>query len=366
MTQTKPLPDHAYIFGFSLILEIGPARFEKITKEFSSPKEAWLAPEKELLEKGVDQKTANLFIQKRKEISLEKEFENFSKRPYYFITKKDSLYPSRLKEIKTAPYVLFCYGDIQLLAKKQLAVVGTRMPTSYGKTATEKICQGIINAGLLITSGMANGIDTIAHNVAMEMGSPTIAVLGEGFEQARKNFNFKKTMDDIVRSGGLIVSEYHPWARATKFTFPARNRIISGLSLGVLVIEAGEKSGSLITANCALEQNREVFAVPGSIFSSQSIGTNLLIKQGAQLVSSQNDILTALNFMPSSSKQTTLPQFENETEKTIYSLLTLEPSHIDALAKKCCLDPNNISAILSLMELRGIAKNIGGGMFIKQ
>lgn len=173
-------------------------------------------------------------------------------------------------------------------------------------------------------------------------------------------------MDDIVRSGGLIVSEYHPWARATKFTFPARNRIISGLSLGVLVIEAGEKSGSLITANCALEQNREVFAVPGSIFSSQSIGTNLLIKQGAQLVSSQNDILTALNFMPSSSKQTTLPQFENETEKTIYSLLTLEPAHIDALAKKCCLDSNNISAILSLMELRGIAKNIGGGMFIKQ
>jgi DNA processing protein len=364
--MSNSLPDIAYLLGFTLIAEIGPARFEKITKNCKTFQAAWEIPKTTLLKKGVDQKTIDVFCQKKNVIDLEKEYEKFKNSEYQLITKNSSEYPQQLREVKNAPYVLFCLGNVQLLSKKQIAIVGTRLPTEYGKIATTKICQGLANSGLVITSGMANGIDTIAHQTALEANCPTIAVLGEGFDQAQTKFHVKKTIEKIVSSEGLVVSEYHPCFRATRFTFPARNRIISGLSLGTLVVEAGEKSGSLITANCALEQNREVFAIPGNIFSSQSIGTNLLIKQGAQLVSSHNDVLICLQFIPSNSQSRPAPNFENETEKKIYTKLSLEPIHLDALAKKCDLPQTEIASTISMMELRGIVKNIGGGMFIKQ
>lgn len=366
MNENKNLSGSAYLLGFTLIPEIGPSRFEKITKNFPSLEKAWRASEKELLSKGIEEKTVSLFCQKRLSVGIEKEFEKFSKSGFLLISKDEPTYPERLKEISSAPYALFCHGNTDLLDKKQIAVVGTRIPTNYGKMATEKLCQGLANAGFVITSGMANGIDSIAHKSALEAGAPTIAVLGEGLALLARKFFAKKLMEEIVGAGGLIISEYHPSARATKFTFPARNRIISGLSLGTLVIEAGEKSGSLITANCALEQNREVFAVPGSIFSPQSMGTSLLLKNGAQPVTSANDILAAFQFAPLENLSAPPPNFESEIERTIYSQLTLEPIHIDILAKKCALGANEVSSTLSIMELRGIAKNIGGGMFIKQ
>lgn len=263
--------------------------------------------------------------------------------------------------------MLFYLGNIEVLKKKQLAIVGTRMPSKYGQMAAEKLAFEVSNAGLVVTSGLAHGIDSISHKAALSLANPTVAVLGSGLEIGLEGNRAKTLAEEIIQHGGAIISEYPPNFPASKITFPARNRIVSGLSLGVLVIEGGERSGTLITANYALEQNREVFAVPGNIFSPKSMGTHKLLKEGARLAHSAKDILETFNFVVSS--QQTVDQeriFEDEQEKLIYGKLSFEPLHIDVIAKKCNLDPPKVAAKMSMMELRGWVRNLGGGMFIRQ
>ena len=358
-------PDEKFMFGFALIPEIGPARFAKLKSLFGTFEEAWKAPASGLAKAKINEKTSLVIATKRSAIKLDAEYERFKQSSMMLVDKNHPDYPELLKQIKSAPYVLFCLGDTSLLGKKQLAIVGTRNPTKYGTIVGEKLATEISNAGLVVTSGMANGIDSIAHRSATNAGKPTIAVLGEGIEKKLQANISKRLADQIIANGGLIISEYGPHAIASKFTFPARNRIISGLSLGVLVVEAGEKSGSLITAHCALEQNREVFAVPGSIFSPQSVGTHLLLKQGAQLTASAKDILEAFQFATVQENNSSMRTFENKQHQMVYDHLSFDPIHIDKLALECKLDSSCIAATLSMLEIQGAAKNMGGGMFIR-
>lgn len=362
-----------YIFAFSLLEGIGPARFEKIKKFFSSLEEAWQCSEIKLfLKAGLDQNTAQKIILQKKSLILEKEWkEKILKENLEILDKENDFYPSQLKELSSAPFVLFYRGNPEILKNKQLAVVGSRRATFYGKQVLEKILPPLIHAGLTITSGMAQGIDSLAHQIAIGENSPTIAVLGSGLSRKilQKHPCFSLA-NKILEKNGLLISEYSPFQEATKNTFPARNRIVASLSLGTLVVEAGEKSGSLITANYALENNREVFAIPNNIFLPMSIGTNNLIKQGAKTVTSANDILEAFNFLTldnsiNKPKKSMEIVFEDDLEKKIFSQLTLEPQYLDKIALNCKVSSTEIAVKISLLEIKGLAKNIGGGRFIK-
>jgi DNA processing protein len=373
--MSKIDPGLKYLLGFTLIPEMGPARFEKISKNFSYIQQAWQADIGKF-QKILGNKTGEKIYQKIRSINLEKELEVLAKEKIEIITPpfkfKDfkginsEYFPKNLTEINACPFSLFARGNLEILKQKQLAVIGSRRPTYYGKQIIEKIIPEICSSGLIITSGMAMGVDSLAHRQALDNEKPTIAVLGSGLSEnvLRKAFNYRLGQE-IISKNGLLVSEYPPDYQANKFTFPARNRIISGLSLGVLVIEAAEKSGTLITANYALDQNREIMAIPGNIFSQQSLGTNKLIRQGAELITSANDVFKVLDWKISSNQksnqETEKIELQDEIEKVIYNKLSFDPQSLDQLVLKTKLDISSISVKLSIMEIRGLVKNTGGG-----
>lgn len=280
------------------------------------------------------------------------------------ITLSDSDYPKNLKEIHDPPSALYVRGNFIKEDKIALGVVGTRNFTSYGKQVTYDIVGGLTEAGITIISGLAKGIDTFAHKAALERNGRTIAVLGSAVDSESVYPSCNRKLADKITKNGVVISEYSPGTKSERWFFPQRNRIISGLSLGVLVIEAPEKSGALITAMQAVEQNREVFAVPGTIYSKNSVGTNRLIQMGAKLVTCANDILDELN-LPLLEKER--KQFEPETkeEKTILNVISKEPVHIDEIVKQSKLDIKIVSSTLMMLELKGVVKNTGGGYYIK-
>jgi DNA processing protein len=357
-----------YTLAFSFIPSIGPARFEMMKVFFDSLKNAWEASETQLLKSGIGAKSAKSIIENRNKISPEKKFEELRKLGISFITKNDKAYPEILKEISSPPFILFYLGNLKALKQKMIAIVGPRMPTHYGKNVTTKFATELATSGIIIVSGMAKGIDSISHKACVDIEKPTIAVLGCGIEISRQNTENRKQINSIIATGGLILSEYPPLTKSAKYTFPARNRIVSGLSLGTLIPEAGLRSGTLITARLSLEENREVFAVPGNIFSEKSAGTNWLLKNGAVVVDSLGDIFETLKFIytPKDKEKETEHSFSDKVEEEIYALLSIEPLHIDILARKGKIDHATLLSKLSLFELSGIAQNVGGGMFIRR
>ncbi len=295
-------------------------------------------------------------------IDPEKERLKLQKENIEIVTILDRRYPDILKQIPHPPFLLYVRGDSGILSSDCFAVVGTRGATDYGKQAAPKITKGVSMAGFTIVSGLARGIDALAHQAALESGRPTIAVLGCGLDW---NVFFppqnKKLAGEIIEKGGAIISEYSFGAFGSPITFPQRNRIISGLSKGVLVVEADIKSGALITAKYALEQNRDVFAVPGNIFSEMSKGTNFYIKRGAKLVSSAEDILTEYNISYNDTKRMVVP--ENEIEAKILSLVSNEPIHIDEIIRRSGYDIGTIQATIMIMELNDKVRNLGGNRY---
>ncbi|HZZ99608.1 MAG TPA: DNA-processing protein DprA [Candidatus Paceibacterota bacterium] len=282
--------------------------------------------------------------------------------PIIEIAKKDRRYPERLRQIADAPKSLYCRGNLDLLESECFAVVGTRMITSYGKEVVRQMVPRLAKH-FTVVSGLAIGIDAAAHRATLEAQGKTIAVLGSGIndEMIGPPSN-KRLAAEILESKGLILSEYPADFHADKSTFPQRNRIISGLSRGVLVVEADRKSGSLITAKCALEQNRDVFAVPGGIFSPKSSGANELIQSGAKLVLAVEDIIkdySMLDLKPAMS--TTDP-----TEQAILAILGDNgPSAIDAIIEKTSLDASAVLAALGSMEIDGSIKRLADGTYRK-
>lgn len=282
---------------------------------------------------------------------------------------KDKGYSKLLKEIKNPPEVLYYKGEILpragsrgLLNENCFAIVGTRRFSSYGKQIALEIASDLAEAGLTIVSGLAPGIDTFCHLAALEKGGRTIAVLGTGLDEKiiypQSNL---KLAQKIIERGGLLISEYPSGTRGTQFTFPQRNRIISGLSLGTLVIEAKEKSGALITANNAFLQNRKVFAIPGPIHSSNSRGCHALIKKGAKLVDNVNDILEELS-LPAKEKSKMIVG-QTKEESLVLESLKEESLYIDKIIEKTNLSAATVSSILATLEIKGKIRNLGGNIY---
>lgn len=296
---------------------------------------------------------------------------------FRIITPKDKGYPKLLKEIPDPPQKLWVRGEIKKEDEKAIAVVGARRATNYGREVTEELVNALVVAGLTIVSGMARGIDSCAHKAALEAGGRTIAVLGSGIDVIYPPEN-KKLYEEIAKAGAVI-SEFEPGTLPNAWNFPQRNRIIAGLSLGVLVCEAAEKSGSLITAGYAGEFGREVFAVPGPIYSKMSAGTAALIKDGAKLVYSTKDILDELGALPAAGFVLGLGRWgleevpenlprkvapDTSELKVILELLQDEPKHIDAIIKETGLSASKVSSLLSMAEIYGVVKHLGAGMYI--
>lgn len=272
-------------------------------------------------------------------------------------------YPKILREIHDPPADLYVRGNFIKEDEKAIGIVGTRDYTGYGKQIVYDIAGSLAEAGITIVSGLAKGIDTFAHKATLEKEGRTIAVLGSAIDSKSIYPACNRKLADKIAQNGAVISEYEPGTKSERWFFPQRNRIISGLSLGVLVIEAPDKSGALITAMQAVEQNREVFAIPGSIYSKNSIGTNRLIQMGAKLVTCANDILEELNLPLVEEKRSFKP--ETKEEEIILSILEKEPTHIDEIIKQSNLDIKIVSPALMMLELKGVIKNSGGGYYIK-
>ncbi len=274
------------------------------------------------------------------------------------VTIEDANYPEELKKISSAPKILYYRGVLPQPNEKCLAIVGTRRYSPYGQQVALKMAGELADAGLTIVSGLAPGIDTFSHRAVVEKRKRTIAVLGTGLDE--KSIYPQTNLDlsrKIIENGGCLISEYPEGTPGSKFSFPRRNRIISGLSLAVLVIEAKEKSGSLITADYAVKQNKKLFAVPGQIYSANSAGPHKLIKNGAKLITDSDDILNELGLSPVEAKSNNI-EAESPEEKLIINALEDEPLQIDKIIEKTKLSASVIATTLALMEISGKVKNL--------
>ncbi len=356
--------DLKYWNAINLNTRIGPVKFKKLYNYFDTMEEVWQTDSLKLLKCGLKEKDINYFLAKRQSIDANSEFEKLLKENIELISIKDKKYPKLLKEIFAPPPLLYVRGNID--TNPCIGVVGTRKYSSYGKQVVENIVKDLALSKITIVSGLALGIDALAHQETLNNNGQTYAILGSGVNQGSiYPSNNRIIADKILEKGGAIISEYPYGTPPLKQNFPARNRIISGLSLATLVIEAPKESGALITANFALEQNRDVFAVPGNIFSKNSEGTNNLIKKGAAMVTSAADILEELNLkeiINTGIKKEIMP--DSPEEEKIVSSLSQDPIHIDKIAKITGLNIKNVSSTLTIMEIKGMVKNMGNMEYI--
>lgn len=356
--------ERRYWLALSICTGIGPVRFQLLLHHFGSAKNAWFAKEEELAISGIGKKIAEKLIAFRKKFSLEK-YENLMQRLHVtYLTLQDEDYPHLLKQIKRPPTILYQKGTFTFNKNEKLvSVVGTRKITEYGTEVTELLVSELAAAGCVVVSGLAMGVDAIAHKATILAGGNTIAVLGSGIDVCTPAEN-TALYTSILENNGAILSETPLGQMPNKGSFPSRNRIIAGLSLGVLVTEGATDSGSLITANDAFENNRKVFAVPGPITSSVSQGPIALIAKGAKMVVSAEDILKALKIKSTtSSASTTILKNLTKEEKKIISELQDQRLHFDELVKKTGFDPSTLATLLSFMEVKGLVTSTDGGFF---
>ncbi|MFP3880190.1 MAG: DNA-processing protein DprA [Dehalococcoidia bacterium] len=352
-----------YWVAFSSIAGVGRVRISRLQEFFGSLQDAWKASEGRLKQGGLDSRSVDALLTVRSRMSLDDEMEKLERHGVKVVVCEDPSYPSRLKEIYDYPPVLYVKGNLPAQDAPCLAVVGTRRPTIYGRQVAEDIVTDLVHSKITIVSGLARGIDSVAHRAALDAGGKTIAVFASGLDIIYPREN-ARLAEAIVEHGALL-SEHPLGVKPKPESFPLRNRIMSGLSLGVLVVEAGERSGALITAHQAIEQNREVFAVPGSILSPVSQGTNRLIQEGAKLVCSHTDILQELN-LTLIVEQAEMREFSpaNDIEAAILGQLGSEPNHIDEICRRSGLTMPEVSSTLAMLELRGIARQVGNMNYV--
>jgi len=279
------------------------------------------------------------------------------------ITIKDQNFPELLKKIPNPPQQIYFQGELKKSEKYPLAVVGTRKMSNYGQQVTEYFVRVLSQSGLTIISGLALGIDSLAHKTALENKAKTIAVLGSSLDNIYPKIH-KNLAEKIINSGGAIISEYPPETPPYQSNFIERNRLISGLSLGVLVIEAPQKSGAIMTVQQAIKQKRKVFIVPGRIYDRNSVGTNQLIRQGGQLVQNPEQILKELKIKSGFIKNKVKENLST-SEEIVLKILTKDPAHIDKITQEAKMPTNEIISALTQMELKGIIKNLGNNQYIK-
>lgn len=344
-----------YYLGFSRVNGIGPARLDRLIERSGSIAAAWHASAGELAALGLEAKLIAALLETRRALDLDAELARAQRAGITLIDREHPAYPAALRHIPLPPPLLYVRGALTDVDAWSVAIVGTRQPTTYGREATRRLSAELAAAGITIVSGLALGIDTVAHTAALDAGGRTLAVLPCGADMVYPERSV--ALAERIAADGALISEFPLGTRPTPQLFPVRNRLISGLARGVLVVEAGAKSGALITVDYALEQGRDVFAVPGSIFSPRSEGVNRLIRDGAGLVTCAGDILEALNLSIAASQQevrTALP--DDPTEAAVLTLVGYEPLHIDELSRRTSLPIGDISATLSILELKGFVR----------
>jgi len=351
-----------YLIALNHFPKFGEKRLKLLKNYFSSWENAYKAKINQYIEAKIPENVANEFIAFRNNLDISQVISVLEKENIKIIELEKEDYPSLLSEIYDPPRLLFCKGDTSILKNKCIGIVGSRKCTPYGMQATSKLVKELCGNDFSIVSGLAMGIDAHAHKNCNDIGGKTIAVLGTGIDSASIYPSQNRYLaKEILDKDGLIISEFSVGTPPLRHHFPMRNRIISGLSLGIIVIEAVEKSGAIITAQTAIDQNRDVFAVPGSIFSDSSKGTNKLIKQGARLVENSQDILDALDINQLSS-YISIEKLEAKSpdEEKIIPHLSHDPIHIDELKRLSGLDSASLSSAITMMELRGAIKDFGG------
>ena len=352
-----------YWVSFSKVPGIGRVKISQLLEYFTTLAVAWDAPAAELKKAGLDSKSITAIVNLRSKIIPDAEIDNLNKYKVKAITCNSPDYPQRLKEIHDYPPIIYVRGTLLSEDECCVAVVGTRRATAYGRQVTEEIVTDLSKNRITVVSGLAKGIDSIAHRAALDAGGRTIAIFASGLDTVYPAENVRLAREIMER--GALISEYPLGTRPKADNFPRRNRILSGISLGVLVVEAGEKSGALITAEQALQQNREVFAIPGSILSPTSRGTNNLLQQGAKLVRNYLDILEELN-LAMVTQQLEMKELlpTDKTESLLLKQLSAEPTHIDEICRQSGLAAALVGGTLTMMELKGMVKQVGGMNYV--
>ncbi len=352
-----------YWIGFNKAPGIGAKKLRALIDTFGDIESAWKAPPNELAQAGLDRRSLDGLLQLRKDFDLDAECARIEEAGLTVLTWDDEAYPVNLRRIDSPPPVLFMRGELLAEDEWAIGIVGTRRATAYGRECALRLSTDLARAGVTIVSGLARGIDAVAHEAALSAGGRTLAVLGNGLDSVYPP-EHRQLASRIAQQGALLSEQplgMEPEAR----NFPARNRIISGLSLGVIVVEGDWSSGAVITAKQALEQGREVFAVPGSILSPASQGPNRLIQEGATPVMNANNVLEALNLTKvaqQSAARQTLPT--DPIEAKLYGLLSAEPRHVDELRREANLPISEITSTLALMELKGLVRQTGGMQYV--
>ena len=359
------------LFWFSLkgVKGIGNHLFKRLVKRFKSPKLVFEASHEDILAvNGMNPGLASAVKRHATPKQAEEEIILALKKGYRIVTMSDPDYPVLLIEIPDPPPFLYVYGKLDR-SIKNIAVVGSRNATSYGISTTKRLCSALASLDIITVSGMARGIDTAAHEGTLTGKGKTVAVLGSGLEKVYPAEN--KNLFHQIAENGAVISEFPLMTEPEAHNFPVRNRVISGISLGTVVVEATRNSGSLITARLAAEQNREVFAVPGNIHSFKSAGTHTLIKQGAKLVEHAQDILEELSHViqghtdtagKENNKEIDVPTLSSE-ESFVFASLSPYPVHIDDLVRKLSIEPGKLASILMQLELKGVVQQSPGKLF---
>jgi DNA processing protein len=352
--------DEKYWLGFSLVPEIGPKRLAHLLNWFGDLSAAWTASEGQLRQSGLEkQPTANL-LATRTRLDLDAELAKVERSGAWLLTLADNHYPSLLSQFPDAPTLLYIRGALATEDNRALSLVGTRKATNYGRDVAYDLAKQLAQNGITVISGLAHGVDTAGHRGAIDGGGRTIAVMGCGIDRIYPVDN-RELAQEITRHGAIL-SEFPLGAPPEGRNFPRRNRVISGMALGVLVVEADIGSGALITAEIALEQGREVFAVPGNIYNHTSRGTNQLIQDGAKLVMSVSDILDELDIRHESVQIQTITERivpANPAEARLLEHLTADPLHVDDIARLCGLPIAIVTSTLTVLELKGLARSVG-------
>lgn len=352
-----------YWVGFNLVKGIGPARMRVLLDVFGDAKTAWNASRRDLEEASFHPKLVdNIWLVKQSAL-LEKTWEKVLTKGIRILTWDDSDYPRSLREIDQSPPVLYVLGQLDALDQPAVAIVGTRRITQYGRQVSKELAAELAQRGILVVSGLARGVDAAAHQAALDAGGRTVAVLGSGVDQIYPPEHRK--MADRIQTNGAIISDYPPGTLPEAGNFPPRNRLISGLSRAVVIVEAGDKSGALITAAFAADQGKEVFAVPGSLYAQQSRGTNRLIQEGAHIYLNPGDLFEMLNLTEVESfrsARAVLPA--DATEAQLFALLGREPLHVDELRLQSGLPVEVVSSSLTIMELKGMVRQVGSMRYV--
>jgi len=352
-----------FFLALNMVKGIGAVRFKTLLDHFGDAEKAWKADEIQLRAAGLGPKVVESFLQTRESMDFKRVAEELAKQNVKAVTWEDAGYPRKLKEIEQSPPLIYMKGEVLPEDDWAIAVVGTRTVSPYGQQVAAELGAFLAHQGITVVSGLARGVDSIAQQAALKAGGRTISVLAHGLDRVYPPEN-RALAEDIVSNGALI-SDYALGVPPESSNFPPRNRIISGLSTAVVVVEAGKRSGALITAEFAANQGREVFAVPGNIYAPQSKGTNRIISEGAHPLLNFEHLIEALDLELMTMHKTArriLP--EDATEAKVYKLLSSEPMHVDDIGAQVEMPIDQLSSTLALLELKGLVRQVGGMNFI--